>query len=258
MITLTEEKFANLVFEIGRLLNMKVIRKGHPVADTLNSIWVHHTKQEFNARDVSLGNITLLMKNLQRIESYDKQLLHHFQKNMKKPTKENYYGLRLEIQIASNLIKNQIKFKKSESPDFIIFYNNSKIFVECTSTHVRKIMPNPAYKIVSAITKKSQKPYCNELTALAIDITNLIFSSKHNVYVSGKYLKQEILKVLSSSKFGSILLEFYILDKKKGVYSQNYHRIDNKNIDTKLKQFLDSNYPMGKVWKRNNIILKQG
>jgi len=222
-----------------------------PIGESVLMIGVYHNKGDYDNRDVEIAKLGLLVQQLQRIEKYDKNLLKEFKKKIYEVRKnwELYFGVRMEINAAASLIKENVKFVKTESPDFTI--PDKSTYIECGSIHVAETHSvNIVDKIRSVIVEKSRKPYCNPATALFLDTTNVDFHClKESTVTTDEEIKKIVDNILENTKsrFGSVLLFSYFMTMSKDFHS-GYLRIDNSTIDKALLKFLDEYYPISGFW----------
>lgn len=243
--------FGTLVVELHRLLGMRFIKgnisDNSQVGQSLQRIVDFNNTGNYYQRDHELIKMTLLVKHLKEIERYDLDLLKIFKKQLYKcDARDKYFGVRFEINIAASLIRKNVIFTKDESPDFRVHKGDGQIFVECGSAHLSKPKPGDVkYKICSVINKKSRKPYCNPVTALFIDITNIIYNNLINAILPEKSeIKEHIKETLFSIPFGAVILFTYIHNKELNRFESVYIRIDNECIDKTLLNFLNEFYPL--------------
>jgi len=170
------------IMELRRVLNINSgleVGLKHPITKTLIQIEKFHNEREFEMRDMLHGKIFLLLKHLLEIEEFDVALLEKFRNKLKKVTDNEYFGERLEINVARSLIEKKIPFTKSERPDFIKI-NDKDIKIECTSSHLEVKLTSEKgilNKIRRTVNKKANESYANEKTALVVDFTNLYYNS---------------------------------------------------------------------------------
>ncbi|OFV68083.1 MAG: hypothetical protein SCAL_000723 [Candidatus Syntrophoarchaeum caldarius] len=151
----------------------------------------------------------------------------------------------MDLVLRGTIIRKNIKFTKAESPDFTIHTENKNIFIECGSAHLSKPkLGDIKYKIYSVINKKSSKPYCDPTTALFIDITNIYYNSLINeILVERDEIREDVKNALEHTQFGNVILFAYILNKDLNRFESVYIRIDNKNTEETLLNFLNDGYP---------------
>jgi len=249
--------------ELLRLLNIqsgRELKPDHPLTVTFKAIDQYHAEKNYVIRDLLIWKILFLIKHLKEIEEYDTRLLEDFRKKLQKVGHNEYFGERLEINIASNLIRKKIKFRKRESPDFEISFNSESVFIECTNSHLihtpekeRTIIK----KLKTSIKNKAKQSYCKPNTALFLDMTNLIFVGGTKTFKK-KETKEFIQKILPKTNFGNVTLFAYIMDRETKKYKSTYNRIDNRIIYPNLLKFLNHYYPFGNERVEKTAIPKQG
>lgn len=261
----TNNTIEEVIKELKRLLNIESgseVGTNHPLTQNFVAIDNYHKQGKLDLRNMLIGKIRLLVKHLKDIEKHDPSLLEHFRKKMLKVRDREYYGERLEINIASSLIRKNVKFTKSESPDFKKI-DNLDIHIECSSAHLTQEIKDEKRlqgKLRKAILKKSKKGYARPNVALFLDITNIYY---HDIKTGSEFTFKENLhkfvrKVLTKSKFGSVILFSYLLDPDKKQYFSNHVRIDNTKINDNLLNFLNSYFPLGNVHFEKHFFPAQG
>ena len=238
--------FGNVVTELSRLTGLIFINtrsnSKKPIDRSLRLILNCNNKGQFATRDYMLAKVALLVKNLKRIEEYDKRLFEKFKLHLLRSQNDNeYFGARFEIGIASGLIGCKVNFVKQESPDFKISENET-LFLECTSSHIVALNQDINRKIEETIQNKSAKSYCTTKTALLIDVTNLFCRHVNNTSFSYDSMEKTVEQSLKNIDFGSVLLFFFYANAS--IYQLNCFRIDNKKINRSLASFLDKLLPI--------------
>jgi len=240
-------RLGSVVIRISELLNMKFIGRRNiqtPISRAIVEVIEYHKAGRYIERNYAIARLEMLAKHLEEIKKHDENLLKKFKNKIKR--EESYHGFRFEVAITASLIRKNIKFEKTEAPDFTIHYQGQELYIEATTVRLskpkKKAIEN---KIINAIRRKYRKEYCNQRTALFIDITNLLH---HNI-IYGKILqykdiKDIVKKALSKRGFGSILMFAYVCNLDLKRYEFNYIRVDNDAIDPLLEKFLDQYYPI--------------
>lgn len=210
----------------------------------------------------------MALEDTQKILNHDNELYEYFKRklNQKPLPLENYFGLRLEIRIAASFIDANIPFKKSETPDFILYKpSDNNIGIECTSAHLNLWSINKSrgilYKVESALKKKSSYPYKTPFNVLAIDISNLLFhegQKKYSAILADMDKSRPILiRKVDESIFQSLVYLYYAaipIENSNGVTLHScYTRIDRSEINPDCKKFLDIKYPFGDKWLEGNV-----
>jgi hypothetical protein len=255
-------RVAGLVTELNRLLGTRFI-PGNPSNDTplgrsLAGLFQLQNSEQYELRDFELLRLTLFAKHLQEFETSRPDLLHHFKRELKRASRssDGFFGIRFEVNIATSLIRHQVPFTKSESPDFII--DNTPLAIECGSTRVskHKSESNLAYKIGSCIRAKEKKGYHSPYVALFIDITNLSFQS--GGYPDLDAFRKETTEAASKMSFGAIVLFTYLMNRELQRFESNYMRIVHRGISIELKTFLDTHFPAGQHLVTDYAIPREG
>jgi hypothetical protein len=214
------------------------------VGTLLIQILNYNNEGDYMSRDFELNRLAFLVQHLQSLKTQDNKLFKYYVAELKKQDRyDSYWGLRFELSMASSFLDKHVNFIKQESPDFIV---NNSIGIECSSIRIRKQSDktNFDYKISALVRKKSLANYHNNSTALFIDFTNMIFNlMKKGVKIDTEEIRTYTKNSLIPYKFGSLLL--FALVHTKDSLEQNYIRIDNGNINSLLKDFLDFHYPLG-------------
>jgi len=258
------------VLELNKLLGMRFVWDGNtyvspglrtPIGKSVARVMLYHNKGDFDNRNVEIGILCLLARHLQMIQEYDTGLLKQFRRRIHAILKwEDYFGWRMEVNIAASLIKKSISFTKGESPDFTI--PSEGVHIECGSIHLSRHKQTDALKkLALSILGKSRKPYCNTATALFLDFTN-VFHAMESGSMRRKEsdeLKSFVTSIFAQSRsdFGSVLLFGYWLSSSYVIHS-SYLRTDNPLIDRRLLVFLNSHYPLGKHWTGPQWLPEQG
>lgn len=209
-----------------------------------------------------------LLSALMILKTYKPDAYNKYIKLIRICSYDQYFGYRFEVEIATTLTHRKIEYRVSESPDFEIS-QRPYIGIECTSRHLNqdKSFEQTLKSIKNCIDEKSKKKYNNNGTALFVDITNLL-SSHWNIIEKGNEESINTIKsYLSNSDFGNLTLFWFILylpenqifnSKSKLKYDCMYRRIDNENIDSRLKEFLDKTWSFGEVNPKTFQIPKIG
>ena len=194
----------------------------------------------------------------------DETELKFWQKRLKNNSNSvGLYGDIFELYIQWTLIQKQIVFSKSERPDFIIEFNASNVYLECTSAQFDlNKMPteNEVFKkIKSVVRAKLTSGYLNSSTALFIDITNLVYHLEN----FDKELLRKALEAIdidlkknpseTLSYPGSVtFMNFEFVENKTHNFSCNITGNFIRNADANLVKFLESNF-IPKIEKKKFI-----
>jgi hypothetical protein len=240
--------------ELKTLLGERFIKDNtfnkHPIRQAIDSVLIHHANKDFASRDYINGIITMLVKNLQEVKNGDEKTFKTFSKSIVNSNDDTYFGIRMEISTAASLIRYNIEFEKTESPDFTLGGEWTGLFIECGSVHLSQVKDSSKdlkYKISSVLKEKGRKVYDNDSTALFVDFTNINFQNmvKHFTQEESN-LKNYVYHILKGLKFGSVILFFYMVNMDSNKYQWKYHRIDNTYPHELLVKFLNSTYPLGR------------
>ncbi len=234
----------------------------HPVRQHINLALKAHSDGERAVSFSKAASIQFLAEDLEKVKLASIEAYKDFKKKLNDSDLpfDQYIGIRREVRFAAGLVDKKLKFKKTETPDFLINENEFIFGAECSSAHIdflREISGKSlVYKVEAILKKKSASDYKQKHNILIVDITNLLFHE-------GKSSKLELAekdfaaKVLSpsvdSSAFQS-LLAFSMANEDlgpgKGVtLHDKFYRIDRSDINSKIKSFLDRFYPLGSEYK---------
>jgi hypothetical protein len=240
-------QLTGLVIELNRLLGTRFI-PGHPSNDSaigksVLGIYRLHNAGNFEHRDYEILKLTFFVKHLKEIEVSKPELLRYFKKELRRTgSTDSFFGLRFEVNIAASLIRHSVKFTKRESPDFSI--NNTPLAIECSSVRIRgnDRKPDYNYKLASCIREKEGKGYHDLDTVLAIDVTNIAYNADTLVT---EEMRSVIVKSVAEKSFGSVLLFYYMLNRKPNQIESVYIRVDHPSISEELRTFLHVHFPYG-------------
>jgi hypothetical protein len=258
-------QYGQLVIELNRLLGVRFVpgSPGYnsPLSYSERAFFEHGNKGDIQSQQFELAKLLFLVKNLQDIEAKRPDVLKKIRKKMKQAIIDpgNYLGLRFEINVASTLINTGVEIIYNDAPDFTIKpMNSADLFVECGSVHITKdIDSGYIYKLKSVLNEKSKKPYANAYTALFIDITNMLYMSLKNKTMELDKIR-EVVNKFANISYGSVVLFTYFANFDLNRFECNYIRIDNSNIENKLRTFLDLFYPFGEHEVRNFGLFSEG
>jgi hypothetical protein len=187
---------------------------------------------------------------------------YNFWKNRLTSNKKNVglYGDIFELYINWTFVQKNLKYTKSERPDFSLLHNNKQIFIECTSAYCnfdKEPLEKEIFKKVkSKVRDKIIEEYMNLSTALFIDITNLYYHSKNiNLTLNKNFISKALteldenltksppIKVLKP--FGAIV--FFYFDNSKNSNDETHYSCNilshfkRPNADINLVDFLEKN-----------------
>lgn len=237
--------FSSIVSELARLTKLRFVGDKKAILNNdLNMILDYQNRGDIALRDYQLAKIQFLVQDLQTIERYSPDLLSYFRRQLRKnPYKNEYIGIRFEIKVAASLIKKEIDFEKTESPDFSV-KRPDQIFIECGSCNVSSPKQiKIETKVKSTIIQKNKKKYSNKNTVLFIDITNINYNCVNSgSIIDFEKVKESISREILNTNFGSIILFTYIANRDINRLEHSYIRTDNRIIDEKLADFLNKFY----------------
>lgn len=210
------ENIADLKGILGKQLIEGPSFAKHPIRQSINRVLTYHGSGDYANRDYANSSISLLAKNLKKIENQDRKLLRVFRRALQACNDDTYFGVRFEVSMAASLIQNKVPFVKTERPDFTLLDRWHGVCIECGSVHLSEPKVGIAdlkYKIGSVIREKSQYDYCNAGSALFIDFTNINYhSTLQEILPSVNELKSYVADQLKRSGFGSVALWTYIIN----------------------------------------------
>lgn len=267
------QEFSATLSELSRLLNRPVfsgkciysqifngifitgeLKAKPPLNRNIMAIIEAHNRGDVIVRQYGLTRLASLILDLQEIEKCSDKILRYFRKKYKEITENEYYGFRLEVDITATLIRKNVSFENEKRDekfgDIRISETQPNSFFECTTCHVDKQKFNSfTYKIKAAIYQKMKKVYCNESTALIIDVTN-IFNARAKIYapLSGTELDTCIGEIQGEPMFGSIILHSYFIneDGEEARFQNGYLRYDCSHISHHLYLALERVFPVNK------------
>jgi len=260
-----EENWKILRDKLNNLLPLVSGNTSHLLIDRLLSSKKNYEKGKKRLGCAEACYVQFVLEDLDLIKKYDTSQFNYFRRELRRKQlpEETYFGLRLEIRISASLITKNIKFTKSETPDFII--NDKQLGIECTSTHISlssNIKPQEVlYKIQAVINKKNEYEYKTSKTILMIDVSNLLFHEGNeycNKILADRDNSYPVLeKDVNDSKFFSLIYFSYAwvpVEGSNGATLHNlYYRIDSKKIDKNTMMFLDTHFPLGDIWVEGHL-----
>jgi hypothetical protein len=260
-----ENRFLVLIARLNRIMGRQFTLKKQqaltPIEKALYSIWIHNRSGDTVKRDSEFERMVMLIHALLNAKKHKPELFSLFKRELNRTgASDSFFGIRFEITIMDMLISKSMSFNKTESPDFSIEHNGNKMFIECGSARLRKtIIGDFKYKVRSVIHEKSNKPYCASNTALFIDVTNLIYNSVFGEKAwTPNTLREIASNEIESTKYGSIALFCYLVNRDLGRYECVYIRVDSQNIDVGLYHLLNEIVPSGDHRIRHYVVPAEG
>ncbi len=195
-----------------------------------------------NESEVNLTKLAYFCKHLGEIEGHSMDMLRQFRQGFRRAiTSSQFHGLRFEVYVAASLLRKQIRFEKSEAPDFIIY--QPSFCIECSSVRIDSPKQSDlSYKVASVIRKKMKSASHRPDVALFIDITN-VFHNSPLEYIN--QIRPAAFKAVSESNFCSTILFLHQFNGDIGQYETAYLREDSPRIEPQFKSLLDLHYPVG-------------
>lgn len=261
------DKLASLEQRVSSL-GIDLNNTDHPLVSRLDAARERHNSGDKTLGRVNACYVQFILEDLALIKNSDGDLYKHFTKllQQKDLPLDNYFGLRCEIRTAASLIYKNVNFEKSETPDFII---NSPLFgIECSSAHLQVGVEKPPkevfYKVLSVLNEKGIKNYSTSETVLVLDVSNLLYQEGRNISLSVladmDKAKPRLKSVVNGSRLSSLIYFYYRWTPKDdeqqetGVTLTNsYVRVDNSNISTPVRVFLNRFFPIGDCWIEANV-----
>lgn len=227
-----------------------------PIGQMIRQVLSYHRSGERYARDWEAFRIGLLAMELHELRSTRPEVVAGLRRAIRRATLNEYFGVRFEVEIAFLLHRGNVTFTKSESPDFeITLADGELIFLECCSTNVGRPKENLTYKITSALTRKSKKPYANEKTALFIDFTNILHNSiRTPTPIDHQDLQRELSHAASQSPFGAVAAFALVNDLDSKGWALGCAAIAFGTATAPaLSSFLNIYFPRGEHFLRHGI-----
>ncbi len=246
--------------QLKDLIPLSFKQKSHPLCEWLYASRRNYREGKFRLGCAQAAYVKFAIEDLQKVKIYDSEIFAFFKRELKRPLSSDiYFGLRLELRIASSLAAKRLKFQKSEAPDFIIT-GRPAIGIECTSCHLQlgttQELRDLTYKLDSAINNKSKYTYQTTNNILAVDITNLLFHEGKPFFpinlADKDLLKKRLTKNLKKSSFQSVIAFSYSWTPTQvgnGATLHNFYwRYDKDSITETAKEFLNVHFPKGDFW----------
>lgn len=257
----------NLIIDLlSKLTGITLSQKDHPLVQHLISSKRNYDSGKKRLGCAKVAFVKFALEDLQKILKYDGNLYKHFVRELRREPLplDNYFGLRLELRMATSLFDGNIPFNKSETPDFILHKPND-VGIECTSAHINllsiKKPDQVLYKIVSALDKKNSYNYKTSFNILVIDVSNLLFyeGQKRCLAIIADMDKSKpiLAPKVDGSIFQSLIYFYYAVTPVKNgngaTLTSHYVRIDKTNINPDCKNFLDAKYRFGDQWVEGTL-----
>lgn len=230
------------------------------IGRALKGITEHHNAGDAIASKNELARFGFLLKHIREIKAVNPSAFAIFLSELLKcMSAKEFFGLRMEIYSAASLTRAGVNWEKQESPDLKII-SEGPLFVECGSAHLEAGKSGDAlYKVGSTIAAKGKKPYANNVTALFIDITNVMFHQAVNGLQCNRETIRSIARdSLEKTNYGAALLFQYINDRSLSGIRSGFFRIDNISINRNLLTFLDRAYPVKIIEQDPHYVMPQG
>lgn len=238
--------FSGTVSRLNDLLGTAYCNVGYKHSDPLGTLILGtinlNKKRNHFLRDWEAHRIGCYAMDLDLIKEKRCNDFITFRKLHRKVKQNEFFGLRLEVNLTANLIRKGIDFDKRESPDFEIRLSNSKGFAECMSTNIQsKPSRKPLYyKLASAIRSKGLKPYSNQSTVLFVDFTNVLYTAYLLKQTMNRdELRSSIQASFNTTSFGGVMATALIADLDNKKFITVGEKIISQNADPFISSFLD-------------------
>lgn len=234
--------------------------EGHAFYDNFQTL----LKLEPNSNEYQYILYHCLFGLIEYLEEIKKISLEEFifWKNRLISNKKNVglYGDIFELYINWTLVQKNLKYTKSERPDFSLLHNNKAIFIECTSAYCN-FDKQPAEKEIfkklkSKVRDKIIEEYMNLSTVLFIDVTNLYYHSKNiNLTLNENFISKALTEldenltkkppIKAIKPFGAII--FFYFDNSKNSNDETHYSCNilahfkRPTADINLVDFLEKN-----------------
>ena len=227
-----------------------------PIGDNIKQVMAHHRAGRRAERDWEAFRLGVLAMELHELREGRSDVVPGLRRALRRATQNEYFGARFEVEIAALLHRMNLKFAKSESPDFIITLGDGEqIFVECASANVQGPKHDLTYKVIATLNKKEKKPYANERTALFIDFTNIL----HNSYraaspITPRTLEAALRTAATKSSFGAVMAFAVLndLDTKSWALG-GAALVFGSSTAPALKSFFQVYFPRGEHYLRHGV-----
>lgn len=209
-------------------------------------------KRRLEECSVELSRLGLFLKELEVIKDHNAHVYSKLTKPLRNQSGAQYYGARMELEVAYKLIYDGVSFRSREAPDFSIAWVDEEIYIECTSTHMDK-MPDCdlTYKMANAVSGKGNKPYANARTVIALDVTNLMHHHQQPGEATFNGWEKAVLPALEATALGGVLIYFFMYEPASARIGAAYRRFDHPTIDPLLRSYLDAWFPFGTLKARS-------
>jgi hypothetical protein len=252
--------FSGIVAELSALLGTPLRPKSNAaqsaIGRSLAAIVRFHAAGELNHRDWNLLRLGLLEKQLRVVAERRPELLPGYRQRLLSQDPEHYMGARFEVLLAANLTYTEIPFASPEPPDFVVFPDDQKLPLECTSIIYRGgDSAKLRVKIRKALNKKVRESQfyiadyggVGRLTVSA-DVTNLFHGSdmRGRIFQPAD-LESYVAARLSELGLGAAVLFTLVLDRERDSLEAVYLRIDGPSVAPEVKAFLDQSFPINRA-----------
>ncbi|MGH1374506.1 MAG: hypothetical protein ACRBBW_20890 [Cellvibrionaceae bacterium] len=199
---------------------------------------------------VEYCSLAMFARDLRELADYEPQRFKEIRQKLRSQKRSSsWQGLKFEVHLAAALIRTiQAGVTIRESPDFQINIADDCAYIEATSVHLNgKTRANSHfYKVDSKITEKLKKSYANKSTALAIDITNIMYHED----LRGEGLETELeafigeLGVRGDIDFGAIILVTFYSDFERGSHHMGHKVVPLPECNPALAEALSIAFPV--------------
>ncbi len=244
------ESITSVVDEIDELLGIKklVNKRGKSlILKRIDRMIALYNRRDAEA-GIELAALGLFGKQLRDLKTRHIQAFRSLSKDiLRQSHQRSWVGIRAEVSIAACLLEViGIGFTKRERPDFDFDYQNKKLSIEVTSTHLTTDRgTNCVYKIKAKINSKNTMPYAKNDVALAIDITNIFHHYFSDTQGQEKNFTDELDRQLTGLeiKYGALILIIHSDNKLLNRYQMNSMTRVMSNCNSVLKSFIEEAFP---------------
>jgi hypothetical protein len=240
------QSFEDKLSDVSRRYRALVPSAGERI-DPAALVQGHWDRSDFQLCQGELFQFELFAKHLHDVKGMRPDVFEAFKAKLYQcATADNYYGLRMEANIASTLARGDMPFEFQDRPDFSV--QGGAIYIECGSVWPDTSDRERDYRerVASTIRKKSRKRYATPKTVLAIEITSVLAAmTTHHAREVDTDFNQFLAALLNGTDFGAVLLFSIVYSHETGILHSAYVRFDSPRMDSSLLGFMNTQFPMG-------------